>query len=82
MTTANVAEIKNHFSRYLDLALHGEPVQICKRNVAVAELVPLSTQKPNKTRLGCGIGTVLIHCDLTDPVMDPAEWNMSGKDVL
>lgn len=82
MTTANVAEIKNHFSHYLDLALHGEPVQICKRNVAVAELVPLSAQKPNKTRLGCGIGTVIIHCDLTDTVMDTAEWNMSGKDIL
>ena len=76
MTTANVAEIKNRFSHYLDLVAHGESVQVCKRNVAVARIVPIATAKMNKTKLGCGKGTVTIKADLTEPAMDSTDWNM------
>ena len=76
MTTANIAEIKSHFSRYLSLVEKGESVQVCKRNVAIAQIVPLNTKKKNKTKLDCGRGTVVVHGDLTEPAMDTADWNM------
>lgn len=76
MTTANIAELKSHFSRYLNLVEHGEPVQICKRNVAIAQIVPLAAKKNNKTKLDCGQGTVVVHGDLIEPAMDSADWNM------
>jgi antitoxin (DNA-binding transcriptional repressor) of toxin-antitoxin stability system len=76
MTTANVAELKSHFSRYLNLVENGESVQICKRNVAVAQIVPLAAKKKNKTRLDCGQGTVVVHGDLTEPAIDSTDWNM------
>ncbi len=79
MTTANIAEIKNRFSHYLDLVAKGEPVQVCKRNVAVARIVPIAAKKTNKTKLGCGMGTVKIKVDLTEPAMDSKDWNMLGN---
>jgi len=51
MTTANVAELKTHFSNYLKIVMAGEPVEVCKRNVAVARMVPVSSKSVNKTRL-------------------------------
>lgn len=81
MTTANIAELKSHLSRYLNLVERGEPVQICKRNVAVAQIVPLAAKKKNKTRLDCGKGTVVVHGDLTEPTMDSADWNMLGGEL-
>jgi len=76
MTKVNVAEIKNRFSHYLDLVAQGEPVQVCKRNVAIAQIVPIPAKKQNKTKLGCGKGTVTIKADLTEPAMDSTDWNM------
>jgi prevent-host-death family protein len=78
MTTANIAEIKNHFSRYLDQVAHGETVQICKRNVAVAQIVPIKAKKENRTKLGCGAGSVKVVGDLTEPAMDSNDWSMLG----
>lgn len=78
MTTANIAEIKNHLSRYLKLVGMGEPVQICKRNVAIARLVPVEIKESNKTRLGCGKGSVLIKGDLTEPAIQDSSWDMLG----
>ena len=81
MTTANIAELKSHFSRYLNLVEHGEPVQICKRNVAVAQIVPITAKKKNKTKLDCGKGTVVVHGDLTEPAIDSTDWKMLGGDL-
>ena len=81
MTTANVAEVKNHFSHYLDLVAHGEPVQVCKRNVAIAQIIPIATKKMNETKLGCGKGTVKIKAGLTEPAMDSSVWSMLGGEL-
>lgn len=81
MTTANIAEIKNNFSHYLNLVAQGEPVQVCKRNVAIAQIVPIATVKKNKTKLGCGKGSVKINGDLTESAMDSSDWSMLGGDL-
>ncbi len=76
MTAANIGEIKSHFSRYLSLVEKGESVQVCKRNVAIAQIIPIASAAKNKTKLGCGKGTVRIHGDLTEPAMSSNDWNM------
>jgi len=82
MASANVAEIKNHFSDYLKMVMNGEPVEVCKRNVAVARMVPVSVHHKNKTSLGCGKGSVKIKGDLTEPAMDESSWNMLNGGVF
>ena len=76
MTVANIAELKSHFSRYLSLVEKGESIQVCKRNVAIAQIVPIASATKNQTKLGCGKGSVKVYCDLTESAMDSADWNM------
>jgi len=76
MATANIAEIKNHFSSYLKMVMNGEPVEVCKRNIVVARMVPVSSQTINKTKLGCGKGSVKIHGDITAPAIEDTTWAM------
>ncbi len=76
MITANVAEFKNHLSKYLRVVKSGEPVQICNRNQLIAVLSPLEKTGKNRTALGRGKGTARIKSDLTAPVFDEADWDM------
>jgi antitoxin (DNA-binding transcriptional repressor) of toxin-antitoxin stability system len=76
MLSANVAELKNHLSQYLTLLESGETVEICKRNIPIAMLIPTSVEKTNMTQLGCARGSVKINCDLTEPAIPEGDWNM------
>lgn len=79
MATANIAEIKNHFSSYLKLVMNGESVEVCKRNVAVARMVPVETKRRNMTQLGCGKDSVKINGDITLPAMEESSWEMLSE---
>jgi len=77
MQSANIADIKNHFSHFIAMVEQGEEVQVCKRNQAVAKIVAVERGAPaNKTRLGCGKGSVRIRCNLTDPILPEDDWEM------
>ena len=69
MTTVNIEQINNHFSSYLKIVMDGEPVEVCKRNVAVARIVPVLPKAKNRTQLGCGKGSVKINGDITAPAI-------------
>lgn len=74
---ANVGVVKEHFSAYVTKAERGEPTTICRRNRPVAELVPV-TRIPgaNRTHVGSARGSVVVHCDLTEPAISSSDWNM------
>ncbi|NCC50702.1 MAG: hypothetical protein EOM20_05740 [Spartobacteria bacterium] len=76
MKTANIAKFKSHLSEYMHYAEAGEHIRICKRNIAIAELVPVCQSGSNKTHLGCGKNTVEIKGSLTDPVFELKDWDM------
>jgi len=77
MKIANVAEFKNNLSKFLALVEEGEVIEICKRNIPIAHLVPLGhKKKKNHTLLGCGRGSVKIHTDLTAPMIPEQSWDM------
>ena len=76
MKIANIAELKNNLSKFLALVEEGEVIEICKRNIPIAHLVPLGHKKKNRTRLGCGRGSVKIHTDLTAPMIPEESWDM------
>ena len=46
MKVANIAEFKNHLSEYLAAVADGEEVEIRKRNVPLARVVPLRAPSP------------------------------------
>ena len=80
MKVANIAEFKNNLSKILALVEQGESVKICKRNIPIAQLIPLAPkQKRNHTRLGCGRGSVHVKADLTEPMIPEESWKMLKK---
>jgi len=78
MKSTNIAEFKNHMGKYLSIVEQGGEVEICRRNVPLAIIIPSKqrTIQTNKTQLGCGEGSVAIHADLTEPSFPSDDWNM------
>ena len=76
MKIANIAEFKNKLSEYLSLVDQGEEIEVRKYNIPVARVVPVHRADKNKTKLGCGRGTVKIKGDLTEPLIPVGSWQM------
>ena len=76
MTTANIADLKNHLSEYLRIVEKGEQVEIAKRNIPFAVISPLPKEGRNRTKLGSARGSVQVLSDLTQPAMENDEWEM------
>ena len=77
MKTANIGNLKDNLSKYIGLVEQGEVIEICKRNIPIALLVPHDSKKiQNRTQLGCGAGTVQINGDLTQPLIPEDSWDM------
>jgi antitoxin (DNA-binding transcriptional repressor) of toxin-antitoxin stability system len=79
MILANIAEVKNHFTEYLRKVSSGNEIGICKRNVLIARITGTIPKKNrNKTKLGCGRGSVTVTGDLTAPMIPENDWSMLG----
>ena len=78
MKIANIAEFKNHLSEYLAAVANGEEVELRKRNMPLARVVPIRRAGRNRTVLGCGEGSVVVKSDLTAPMIPDADWEMLG----
>jgi prevent-host-death family protein len=76
MKIANIAELKNHLSSFLALVEEGEEIEVRKRNIPIARVIPVKKKKKNKTILGCGKGSVTILGDLTEPMIPQQDWEM------
>jgi prevent-host-death family protein len=79
MKVASVADLKNRLSEFLSFVERGEEIEIRKRNVPIARVVPLLRQRANKTQLGCGARTVRVLGDLTEPIIPKGDWSMFGR---
>jgi prevent-host-death family protein len=78
MKIANIAEFKNHLSSYLAAVEAGEEVEVRKRNVPVARVVPVINNRKNRTMLGCGRGSAETVGDLTEPQIPESDWEFLG----
>jgi prevent-host-death family protein len=77
MKTANIGELKDNLGKFIRYVEQGEVVEVRKRNVPVALIVPHNSKKTgNYTKLGCGKGTVQIKGDLTQPLIPEDSWDM------
>ena len=80
MKIASLAEFRNHLSEYLAAVANGEEVEVRKRNMPVARIVPIRRAGRNRTVLGCGEGSAVVKSDLTGPVIPDADWEMLGDE--
>ncbi len=79
MIKLNIHQAKTHLSRYLARLKPGEVIQLCKRNVPIAEIRPLPAA-PHKPRpLGLAKGEVQIHSSFFDPLPDDIVAAFEGR---
>lgn len=70
MIRLNIHEAKTHLSRHLKDLKEGEVIVLCKRNVPIAEIRPL-TQRPEGQRpIGLAAGTFQVPSSFFDPLPD------------
>ncbi len=70
MIRININEFENHLSKYLDILARGETILICKRNIPIAEIRPLSQERTNPRPIGLAKGTFKIPAAFFDPLPD------------
>lgn len=69
MTRVDIAYAKTHFSRYLDSVEKGERVVICRRNVPIAEIRPVSRPLTEPRPVGIDRG-MAIPAAFFEPLPD------------
>ena len=79
MKTANIADFKMHLSAFIDMVENGETIEICRRNIPVAQLVGLPQSRRNGTVLGCGEGSVIFHGSVTESLIPVDSWEMLSE---
>jgi antitoxin (DNA-binding transcriptional repressor) of toxin-antitoxin stability system len=72
----NIVNLRNKLSEMLDFVQQGNELEIQKRNVIIAKLVPIPNVKENKTKLDVGKGSVQFYGDVTQSVMED-DWDMN-----
>ncbi len=75
MRKTNVISLRCQLSSFLDYVQQGKEVEIQKRNISIARIVPIQIHRKNQTKLGVGKGSVKILKNIVDPAMDD-DWDM------
>ena len=76
MIRVNIADAKTHLSRYLDSVEKGEMVVICRRNVPIAEMRPVSRPLTEPRPVGIDRGMAIPSAffePLPDDLLDAFE---------
>ena len=81
MIRVNIHEAKTHLSRYLQRVAEGESVIICKRNIPVAELRPITQQPKNLRPVGLAKGQFEVGPEFFLPLPDDILKGFNG-DVI
>jgi antitoxin (DNA-binding transcriptional repressor) of toxin-antitoxin stability system len=79
MIKLNVHEAKTHLSRYLQRLLRGESILLCKRNIPVAEIRPLPSQRKIKRPIGLAKGKFKIPPEFFKPLPSDMLASFHGR---
>ncbi len=75
MKKTNIATLRSQLSAILGYVKKGKEVEIQKRNITIAKLIPINQATRNNTKLGRGKNTVEFFADVTNPILDD-DWEM------
>ena len=70
MISFNINEIKTHFSSFIAKVSNGETVIVCKRNVPIAEIKPITALPNQKRPIGLA-GKEYPDFEIGDAFFDP-----------
>jgi len=75
MIKINIHEAKTYLSRYLDRLAKGETIILCKRNIPVAEIRPIPTDRTSQRPIGLAKDKFRVPPEFFEPL--PPEINAS-----
>lgn len=70
MIRLNIHDAKTHLSRHLTRLAEGETILLCKRNVPIAEIRPLSAPRTRPRPLGLAKGRFEVPPEFFEPLPD------------
>ena len=80
MIKLNVHEAKTRLSRYLTrLSEEGEKIVLCKRNVPIAEILPLKPVRTESRPVGLAKGRFDIPAEFFEPLPEDLLAAFEGK---
>ncbi len=79
MIMVNIHEAKTHLSKYLEKVAAGEKILVCKRNVPVAQIIPVEKTLTQKRPIGLAEGEFTVPQDFNDPLPDEEIAAFYGK---
>lgn len=79
MIRLNIHEAKTHLSKYLSKLKQGEKIVLCKRNVPIAEIVPLPRSGKNPRPIGLARGQCTVTSDFFAPLPDELQEAFEGR---
>lgn len=83
MTRVNIQEAKTHLSRYIDRAVKGDVIIVCRHNQPVAELRAVETSPARRVRVaGLLKGQVHWERDAFTPMSDEDLAEFDGAPVF
>lgn len=68
MVRLNIHQAKTHLSRHLANLAEGEVIVLCRRNVPIAEIRPLSPRREEPRPVGLARGTVRVPPGFFEPL--------------
>jgi prevent-host-death family protein len=78
MLKVNLHDAKANLSRYLKRVMAGETIVICRRNVPVAELRPLQTERTEPRPIGLGRGDFTVPESFFEPLPETLLADFEG----
>jgi antitoxin (DNA-binding transcriptional repressor) of toxin-antitoxin stability system len=79
MIKLNIHEAKTHLSRYLDRLAKGETITLCKRNVPIAEIRPLPSDRKSPRPIGLAKGKFKVTPEFFAPLPDETLASFHGE---
>ena len=76
MKKVNISYLRVQLKSLLAYVAKGEEVIVQKRNLDVAKLSPVKAKVANKTKIGCGIGSVRKFKDPHASFIPEENWEM------
>ena len=70
MIRTNIHTLKAHLSEFLKETQKGETVLVCKRNIPLAKIVPVSEHQRTPRSIGLAKGEFSVPRDFNDPLED------------
>jgi prevent-host-death family protein len=68
MIRLNIHEAKTHLSRYLKKVAKGQSILLCKRNIPIAEIRPIPSERKTQRPIGLAKGKFEVPAEFFEPL--------------